>query len=352
MTLNELGWSPFFARHFESSFDPSLTPARVVRQEATRWLVQDEHGVTPAVLNGVLLSEPARRPIVGDWVLIQRGESLSRIEAVLPRRTSFSRKEPGEVTREQAIAANLDVVFLLVGLDGDFNLARIERYVDQIGRSGADPVVLLNKADVCDDAPGRRLDVMDRVSGVPVHAISALRAEGLDPLAAYLEPAQTVAFLGSSGAGKSTLLNTLLNREEARTAPVRASDSRGRHTTTHRELFVLPGGALVIDTPGMRELQLWADADEGLSGFDDIDRLALECRFADCTHVHEPDCAVQAALASGRLDEARYRSFLKLSRELDYLHRRQAESYEHEERIRGRKFALMVREVLRTKQHR
>ena len=247
------------------------------------------------------------------------GEGRATIHAILPRRGRFSRKAAGDETREQVLAANVDTVFLVTGLDGDYNPRRIERYLVTAWDSGADPVVLLSKADLCEDVPARVAEIESVAPGVPVHAVSSLRREGLEAVRGYMHTGRTVALLGSSGAGKSTLINALLGEERLRTREVRESDSRGRHTTTRRELILLPGGGLVIDTPGMRELSLW-QADEGLPAtFDDVAALAAGCAFKDCRHESEPRCAVRAAVAAGGLAAERLESWRKLEGERRYL---------------------------------
>ncbi|HET6568113.1 MAG TPA: ribosome small subunit-dependent GTPase A, partial [Rhodothermales bacterium] len=273
MTLHELGWSTSFAHAFASLPRHNCSPARVVRQDRTGFLVRTEQGTLRAVLPGALLHQQTTRPVVGDWVAVENAgpDQQARIHAVLPRKSAFSRKEAGEVTREQVVAANVDTAFLMSGLDGDFNLRRIERYVTQTWSSGAAPVVLLNKADLRPDAEAVRAQVEAAVPGVPVHLIRAQQAEDLGALEPYLRPGETVVFLGSSGVGKSTLVNALLGRDEMKTRAVREADSRGRHTTTHRELFILPGGGIVIDTPGLRELQLWASVEALDAGFADVE---------------------------------------------------------------------------------
>lgn len=270
-------------------------------------------------------------PAVGDWVALRMscGNGTALIQTVLPRRSKFSRKAPGRTTREQVVAANIDTVFLMVGMDNDFSPRRVERYLAAAWESGAAPVVLLNKLDLCLD-PATRVAAIEEVAlGVPVHAISALRGEGLEAVAAYCIPRRTVALLGSSGAGKSTLINALLGTDLLPTAAVRKCDGRGCHTTTRRELIVFPNGGIpnggpggmVIDTPGMRELQLW-EGDEGVQvTFDEIETLARGCRFRDCQHRHEPGCAVRAAVEAGELAPDRLSSLRKLQKELAWFDR-------------------------------
>jgi ribosome biogenesis GTPase / thiamine phosphate phosphatase len=266
---------------------------------------------------------------VGDWVVV-RDET---IQAVLPRRSAFSRKVARAATEEQVLAANVDTVFLVTALNGDLNLRRLERYLALAWESGASPVLVLTKADLCGDVGGALRAVGPVTIGVPTHAISNLTGAGLDELEPHLAPARTVALLGSSGVGKSSLANRLLGEELQVTREI-AVDGRGRHTTTSRQLVRLPGGALLVDTPGLRELQLW-DADEGIhAAFADVDELAGDCRFSDCSHTREPGCAVHAAIDAGRLPLTRLQSYRRLQRELERLARKQDARLRSEERKR------------------
>jgi ribosome biogenesis GTPase len=284
-------------------------------------------------------------PVVGDWVVCPRAHLVSdgkaTIAAVLPRRTKISRKVAGARTAEQVVAANVDTVFLVMGLDGDYNLRRIERFMVMAWDSGASPVVLLNKADLCSEVQSRVSEVESVCLGAPVHAASCIDEGGLESVSRYLRPRETVTLLGSSGVGKSTLINRLMGQDLLPTSAVRSGDDRGRHTTTSRQLYRLPEGALLIDNPGIREIQLWGDG-EGLShAFDDIEELALECRFKDCGHGQEPECAVQQAVAIGRLPPQRLAAYVKLLREAHYLETRHDE---HARRDAGRKFGRVCRE--------
>lgn len=291
------------------------------------WRVAGEFGECWAHASGKLRLESETGgdwPAVGDWVAVelQDGGRDAVIQRVLPRRSHFSRKSAGKEIAEQVIASNVDIALIVTALDGDFNLRRIERYMAQCWESGARPAIVLNKADACTERT-ERVTKAERVAlGVPVFVASAKTGEGIEALEASFRKGQTIVFLGSSGAGKSTLVNRLLGEERQSTGAVRESDSRGRHTTTSRELFLLPGGAMVIDTPGLRELQLW-DAAEGLTeAFADVDELAARCKFRDCRHQNEPGCAVQSAIASGILDAERLESLHKLEREQNFLLRK------------------------------
>jgi len=273
-----------------------------------------------ATLAGKLRFETSNRedlPAVGDFVRVRD----TVIEEVLPRRTVFLRKAAGDTLEAQVIAANIDTVLVVTGLDGDFNLRRLERYFATARASRAQCAILLNKADLCEDLDARIHDVRAIAPGADVVTISALHGDGIDALRPYLVPGETVAFVGSSGAGKSTLINRLLGRERQATGAVRETDSRGRHTTTHRELLETPSGALLIDTPGLRQLQPWAGEDDVDGAFPDIEELAGECRYRDCAHVGEEGCAVQAAIDNGSLEFDRFSNYRKMRKEAAYLDR-------------------------------
>jgi ribosome biogenesis GTPase / thiamine phosphate phosphatase len=316
--MTALGWSPSRAEEFAPYAAEGLVPARVVAQHRGAYVVYGEVGERRAEVAGRLRHgalTPADFPAVGDWVAVDaRFEAdAATIQAVLRRATSFSRKAAGEES-EQVVAANVDVV-LLVSAFGDLNVRRIERYLAAGWESGAEPVLVLNKSDLADDLVTDVAGVEAVAFGVPVHPVSCVDGSGISALAAYFPANRTVALLGSSGVGKSSLLNRLLGWERQDVGELRA-DGKGRHTTTHRELVPLPGGGVVLDTPGMRELGLW-DAASGVGeAFADVAALAAACRFADCAHESEPGCAVSAALAEGRLEPERLESYRKLQREL------------------------------------
>lgn len=325
LTLAALGWSPTFERQFHALSDGDLVPGRVVGVERTVFRVQTEKGVTAATLAGRFHHEQATQlvPTVGDWVgvtLIDDG-SKAILKRVLGRKTSLSRvsrsgRDPASATaKEQLLAANIDYVFIVTALDQDFSVRRIERYLTAVASGGAEPVVILNKADLCDDVP-RFLNQVEAVApDVPVHVLTALETHTLGDLTAYLNEGTTITLIGSSGVGKSTLVNGLLGAEIAPTGAVRAGDDEGRHTTTWREVFVLPGGGVLIDNPGLREIGAWsADVSQG---FADITELSLECAYRNCTHTREPDCAVQTAVDAGELDPKRLQSYRRLAQEAE-----------------------------------
>jgi ribosome biogenesis GTPase len=326
--LEALGWTDRFASAFLAHAAPDVVPGRVSLEHQHIYRVLTERGEVLARVAGRLRHEATTTieyPAVGDWVALRSrpGELRSTILAILPRRSRFSRKVAGDATREQIVAANIDTVFLTTGLDLDFNLRRIERYLVTAWESGAQPVVLLTKSDLCDDPDARVRDVQGIASGAPVHATSARRNDGLAVLRQYLSPGRTVALLGSSGVGKSTLINRLIGHEQQRTAAVGRYKGRGRHTTTNRELILLPEGGLVIDTPGLREIQLWEVGGSIGATFADVEALAAGCQFGDCRHETEPRCAVRQAVAGGSLPAERLESYVKLRREADHLAEKQ-----------------------------
>jgi ribosome biogenesis GTPase len=335
LNLQDLGWDDGFAAALEPH--DNCIAGRVSAQHRGEYDVLTELGELRAHVAGRLrhdASSGAELPAVGDWVALRDAV----IHAVLPRRTAFARKVNLGNTEAQVLAANIDTVFVVTALDGDFSPHRIERYLTLAWESGAMPALVLTKADLCDDPLSLVLPAEQVAVGVPMHVVSNLTGEGLDELAPYLAPARTVALLGSSGVGKSTLANRLLGHEVQPTKEL-AGDGTGRHTTTARELFRLPGGALLVDTPGLREVQLWA-ADDGLDqAFADVDELAADCRFNDCVHTHEPGCAVQEAIDEGRLPRERLQSYRALQRELRRLAAKQDARIRSEEKKKRVAFA-------------
>jgi ribosome biogenesis GTPase len=342
--LDALGWDAEFASAFEQLQDDNLFPARVAAQHRGEYVLLAEAEEVRAKAAGRLFYEHkvgGQLPAVGDWVGVTPPATIS---SILPRRSAFIRKHAGDDSTEQVLAANVDAAFLLAGLDDDFSLRRLERYITTAWESGASPIVVLTKADLCDDVPAAVLAVESVAIGVPVHAVSNVLGTGLDALAPYLQPGRTVVLLGSSGVGKSTLLNRLAGTEVMRTRAV-AADGTGRHTTVHRELVPLAGGGLVIDTPGLRELQFW----EGdiTAAFEDIEALATECRFRNCAHTTEPGCAVLAATDAGTLELDRLRSWRKLQRELEAVAARTDRRLQLARKQRWKEQAAMIRQKSR-----
>jgi ribosome biogenesis GTPase len=321
------GWNSYFEAFWRGGEWKNALPARVIAQQRKFWRVAGEFGECWAEASGKLrlaADEGADWPAVGDWVVVEApgADATAVIQEVLPRRSKFVRKSAGRKIEQQVIAANVDTALLVSALDGDFNPRRVERYLAQCWESGARPVIVLNKADACEDARGKAAE-MERVAiSTAVCVLSARTGQGFGELEEFLRPGHTVVLLGSSGVGKSTIANRLLGEAVQEVRPVRESDSRGRHTTTTRELFILASGAVLMDTPGLREMQLW-DAERGVAQtFADIDSLAAQCRFGDCRHEGEPGCAVMAAVGEGALDAARLENRRKLLREQEFLRRK------------------------------
>ncbi|MDT8419941.1 MAG: ribosome small subunit-dependent GTPase A [Desulfuromonadales bacterium] len=334
MKPEELGWSPYFAEKFAPFEKKGFLPARVIRGEKNFFRVNCLGQELTARFAGKVRHRAGGRselPVVGDWVAIeaQREEGRATIHAILPRTSSFARNLPGrrkgkgrERAEQQVIAANVDLVMIVSGLDRDFNLRRIERYLTLVAGSGAQAVLILNKADLCDNPDSCLAQVRSIAPEVPVHVFSALDVQQLDVLKTYLVRGRTLALLGSSGVGKSTIINGLLGEDRQKIGEVSEAVGKGRHTTTHRELFVLPEGGILMDNPGMRELHLWGEETDLAGSFADIEELALQCRFSNCGHQSEPGCAVCAARLTGELSSERVASYLKLKEELSRLKRR------------------------------
>ncbi len=352
--LAELGWDAEWARVFAPFAADGLVPARVAIEFNYIYRLYAEPGEWQAQHSGRVRHQATERQqlsAVGDWVAARpaANEPTATIEAVLPRRTRFSRKVAGEQTVEQVVAANIDTVFLVMGLDGDYNPRRLERYLLLAHESGASPVVLLNKSDVVADLAGVLAEITAIASGAPVHAVSARKREGLAAIERHMGRGRTAALLGSSGVGKSTLVNALLGEELLLTRDVRLSDSRGRHTTRHRQLIVLPGRGLLIDTPGMRELQLWDAAEGARPSFEDVEALAAGCHFTNCRHRDEPRCAVKQAVAGGEIAAERLESYLKLQDELQDLDARKTVRAQIDEKRRGKSVSQSLKKLYKSR---
>ena len=335
MILSELGWDGFFQSQPREGI-----PGRIALSSRECFLVWTELGELEVRPSGRLRHSSSRWPAVGDWVLLRENGAV--IDRVLKRKTVITRKEPGKQPREQVLAANIDVLFILSGLDRDYNPRRIERYLVLAEDSGARPVILLNKVDLASELSLNVEDIARETQRLsppsPVLLLSAASGQGLERLARLLAQGETGALVGSSGVGKSTIMNRLLGEERQNTCAVRADDHRGRHTTTRRELFAMPGGWLLIDMPGLREIQLWAEEGTVCSSFGDVQQLAQFCRFRDCTHTTEPGCAVQS-----HLDPERLSNYHKLQRELAHLARKSGGRLAHQERQRWKAIERSMR---------
>jgi ribosome biogenesis GTPase len=355
--LASLGWDAHWAAAWRAAIEgldaSALWPARVVAEHRERYIISSGEGDVAAVLAGRARHTATAReqlPAVGDWVGVSRagGDGTAIIRLVVPRRAAFVRKAAGNTTQAQVVAANVEIALIATALPGDLNMRWLERYLTLAWESGATPVILLTKSDLSDDLRAALAEAALAAPGVDVLAVSALTGDGVERLASLLRAGSTGVLLGSSGVGKSTLVNRLLGAQQQRTAEVTA-EGKGRHTTTHRELIRLANGGLLIDTPGMREMQLWS-ADEGLgTAFADLDVYAERCRFRDCAHAGEPGCAVRAAVEAGELAAERLEHWHQLKRELAYLARKHDERAASEMRSRVRSVMRGLRKHLRNK---
>lgn len=333
ISLYDLGFNKSLAEEFRP-FEKDYSLGRVCAEYKGMYKILTECGEILGTISGKMNYGALQRsdyPAVGDWVVMDKTTcSVDRtiIHKILSRKSKFSRKVAGNVIEEQIIAVNIDILFICMSLNNDFNLRRLERYTTMAFESGALPVILLTKADLCEDVAEKVRAVESTCIGIDVNIISALENIGMDLLRNYIPRGSTAAFLGSSGVGKSTLINKLLGSEIVVTKEVRADDDKGRHTTTHRELFLLPEGGIVMDTPGMREFQI-LDAEDGINAsFEDIEDLALSCRFSDCSHTLEPGCAVRAAIEEGVLPQSRFDNYVKLKKEAEYIARKNSKAAE------------------------
>jgi ribosome biogenesis GTPase len=350
LNLADFGWNSFFENHRANNQNENLIPARVSFQSRGMYRLLSECGELWAEIGGALRHEwldAGDLPACGDWVLVDNPAPGDRtiIRFLLPRKTHFSRKQAGTAMESQVIAANIDTVCLVSGLDSDYNPRRIERYLVIAYESGARPVIVLNKADICLKAADRVREIMSMAPEVPVLAVSATAGIGIEDILRYLGRGQTVAFLGSSGVGKSSIVNRLLGRSAQEIRTTDSHTGRGVHTTSARQLFLLPAGGLIMDTPGMRELQIWL-VDPGLDiAFEDINMLAERCRFRDCSHQNEPGCSVQAAVLSGELDSQRLANYFKIRKEASYIESKRVHSASWVEKERWKKVAKAARQM-------
>jgi ribosome biogenesis GTPase / thiamine phosphate phosphatase len=335
MTLQSLGWSAFFAAHLH---DSPLCPCRIVSEGQDSFFVHDGSRETLATVRGRLRNHPEFPPVVGDWVLARPSDNQRYIlENILPRRTALIRKQAGPGSSAQLLAANVDRVLLVTSMNQDFSVRRLERYLTLVWESGATPIIVLTKADLVDDTSRYLTEAQGCALGFPVICVSSTSGAGLDELGSSLVPGETMVLLGSSGVGKSMLVNALGDAHLRETRSIRFKDGKGRHATTDRHLIRLPSGVLLIDTPGLREVQLWATEVAVLDTFPEISTIATGCRFRDCQHSGEPGCAVQAAILKGEIEAARLASLQRLRREVDRLEREQdpIAASEHKRKLRA-----------------
>jgi len=347
--LKSLGWNSSFEENFAEYREKGFLPARVSKEHTHIYFLYCENGELTAEVAGRIRHKSDSKceyPAVGDWVAVNPRieKELATIHAVLPRRSSFSRKVAGLNTQEQVIAANIDLVFIVNGLDNNFNPRRIERYLAHVHDSGAEPVIVLNKTDLCDNIKSRIAEVKKIAHKTPIVAVCALDENGILPLKKFINKGETIALLGSSGVGKSQIINTLIGWDKQAVQEVR-NDSKGRHTTTNRELIVLPCGGLVIDTPGIREIQVWCDVDSLNKAFADVLELAAHCRFSDCSHEVEPGCAVRKAIEEGEIDLTRVQSYIKMKKEVLELEKKQNRRSKIIERAKWKKVKIKAQEM-------
>ncbi len=325
LSLETLGWNAALEENFSSFRKLGLEPGRVAEEDKHHYVIFAAGGTFVGKVTGKFLHETKTRsllPKVGDWVgfsPVRNEDEKAQIQGILPRRTKLSRKVPGRETEEQVLVTNVDVAFVVQALDRSFNAAQLQRHLAMAVEGGVKPVIVLNKADLCDDILEKLATVESVGAGAPVIAVSAKTGRAIDSLTQLIKPTQTVVFIGASGVGKSSLINFLYGEEILPTTEVRESDAKGRHTTSWRELIVLPNGGLVIDTPGMREFQMWLAGESGQEAFADVEEIALGCHFRSCGHVSEKRCAVLEAVEKGVVTKQRYDNYIKLKRELTFL---------------------------------
>lgn len=350
MDLKDLGWNDFFENHSENYQDNNFLVGRICSEYRNSYKVFSKIGELTANISGKfrnICKNLQDYPAIGDWVIFDliENENKAIIQSILPRKSKFSRKVAGNNTQEQIVAANIDTAFIVCALNYDFNLRRIERYLSLVWQSGANPIIILTKIDLCDDLANKLAQINSIAFGVDIHLINNITNDGIKDLHTYCKQGNTIVLLGSSGVGKTSLINNLLGENKLLIQKLRKKIDKGKHTTTHRQMFFLAQGGLIIDTPGMRELQLW-NAQEGVSSyFDDIETIAKGCRFKNCKHQNEPDCAVKKALENGNLDIKRLENYAKIQKELAYLSRKQNQYEAQLDKEKWKKISKQIKKL-------
>ncbi|NDV26235.1 ribosome small subunit-dependent GTPase A [Desulfovibrio sp. JC010] len=354
MDINKLGWSTFFEDQFQPYKEQGLSAGRVLKELRGQYTLYSAEGSITGDVSGhfhFTAMDRSDYPTVGDWVAFRQCADYAQIEHVLERSSAFSRNSSGNEDSQQVVAANIDYLCIVCGLDGgrNFNLRSIERYIAMAVEGGARPVIVLNKADLCDDREIAMLQAQSVAGNIPVHMVSAVTEEGVEEFSMSFEKGSTVAFCGQSGVGKSSLINSLLGMDTLRTAGLRESDLRGRHTTTHKELFFLKSGAMVIDTPGMRELQLWGSRKSLDDTYGEIREAAKHCRFRDCTHQNEPGCAVRELLIDGSLETERYENYSDMRAELSFIESKVDDKKRQARKAKDKQLSKLIRRTVKNK---
>lgn len=354
MDIKSIGWNEHFESQIQIYREQGLITGRVLKEVRHLYEVITEDGLVQSEVSGHFHFTAVQRsdyPTVGDWVVLRRSADTALIEKVLQRQSYFSRKTAGSKTEEQIVAANIDYICIVCGLDGgrNFKLRGVERYIAMTVEGGAKPVLILNKSDICTDTKQAVSDAEKICGNIPVFAVSALTGKGIDEISAYFPQGSTIAFCGHSGTGKSSLINMLMKNNIMKTGSLRESDLRGKHTTTHKELFFLQSGAMVIDTPGMRELQLWGDANSLQDVFHEVAEAAENCRFNDCTHQGEPGCAVKKLLDEGNLDQERFENYLSMRAEMKFLESRVTEKGRAERKAHEKELSKTIKRFYKQK---